>query len=274
MSHKLLLGLVLTFTLLLGAYASARQPLKSQSPVPAANFSVPQATKPSIVLYTTSGCQNCRVWETALYRALSGLHQSITFTPQFYFQKTSDLTSYCRSTQLDPALCPKIYSYYKYQSVEMCRSSLEQKITSCLDPRNYLAFPTQDGTYYTSRSRVLASQNLRFLCAKTLLSSQSWWQFYLSTVNSCDPSDFDICWSQKLIELSENPNLVVTCFNNQSQKLLKSQLEFTSKFPHLSLPSLLINGTPVTLTQNLTNPTALKAMICSSFIHPPATCEP
>ncbi|MFA6602278.1 MAG: hypothetical protein WCT01_00600 [Candidatus Shapirobacteria bacterium] len=274
MVHKFILALALTLTLLIGAYAGNRRPLKSQSPPITINSSVPRTTKPLIVLYTTSGCSNCRVWETALYRALFGLHQYVTFTPQFYFQKTNDLTSYCLSTQLDPSLCPKIYSYYGYNSVDSCRTGLQQKFTSCLDPRNYLTFPSSNNTYYTSRSRTVASQNLRFLCAKTLLSSQTWWQFYLSTVNSCDPSDFDTCWPQKLTELSENPNLVVTCFNNQSQSLLKNQLDFINKNPHLSLPSLLINGSPVELTQDLANPVALRSIICNSFINPPAACEP
>lgn len=269
---KILAGLVILGALIGGYLVGRHPPLYSQPKLP--SLSQPTSQRPSVILYTNSDCTACRNWETALYQSLNGIMDQVDFKVHYYFGSTTNLVQYCRQTRLSPNLCPQIYSYLKYASVTDCALDLTQKLTSCQDPRRYLTFPDQEKYYYSSSSRPVASQNLRFLCAQSLLSPDTWWKFYLSTVNSCPPADYDLCWSQNLVRLTENPNTLVNCFNNQSQDLLINEVAFANQYPDLTLPSILINGRTADLSSFVSQPSSLRQLICQSFTHPPQACDP
>jgi len=232
------------------------------------------STRPTVTLITNSSCQNCRKVEALLNSALSGLYDQIDFVPIFYFDQIDNIPAHCATVVPSAQLCPQIYKYYKYTSETDCYTGLQQMLDNCLDPRQYLSFSSTPFFYRSPPSRSTTNQNLRFLCAKNLLNTRQWWEFYTDTTAKCDYSEYDTCWVDHYRNVADNPSDITACFNSQSQNLITAQITQKYQFSTLPLPSILINNIPINITSSLPLTSAvIKKQICMHFINPPSVCN-
>jgi len=255
-------------------------------------FAAEKSNKPELKFYVMSFCPYGNQMEDVLRPVFDLLGSKADITPQYIFEKISDLNSYCKTRSGDPTQCATYVQNGYFATEAECKKTIAQNQSTCLSEKSYIK---AGNVYYASlHGRQEATQDVREICAWNLTTDKKqWWDFIGNVNKNCTSTNADTCWEEQAKSAGLDTNKITECFNKDAVSLIEKEIALTDQYKIQGSPTVMINGVAfppeaaytqdgkgslkigkkIATQDKFRTPNVVKEAICASFNKTPKECD-